>query len=72
MRADLRLDTHEAAIRGSVDGAVIVAGDADGSELLRRISLPADDPDLMPADGDPLSGEQLAVIRAWIAQGAKP
>jgi uncharacterized membrane protein len=72
MRMDLRLDSHDLVMKGSEGGPVVVAGNAAGSSLLARIILPADDPDLMPADGDPLPRKQVALIRAWIEQGAEP
>jgi len=41
------------------------------SELLRRISLPSDDEEFMPAEGKtPLTPEQVEIIRWWIAAGA--
>jgi hypothetical protein len=41
------------------------------SELLRRITLPAEDEEFMPAEGKtPLTAEQVEIIRWWIAVGA--
>ncbi len=50
---------------------VVVAGKPDESKLLKRISLPADDKKRMPKKGDPLSAEQIALVRLWIEQGSK-
>ena len=66
--ADLRLDTREGAIRGG-----LVPGDAEASELMRRVV--ADDVDLRmpPPDSGktPLSTAELAILRRWINAGAK-
>lgn len=51
--------------------SVIVPGNPDASELIVRVELPADDLDVMPADGDPLPPEDIATLRAWILDGAK-
>jgi hypothetical protein len=67
-KADLRLDTEA----GSHE-SVIVPGDPDSSELVRRIS--SDDPDeRMPpaaAKKPPLTKEQVELFRKWIKSGAK-
>lgn len=52
---------------GSQDGPVLVAGDPEGSELLRRvrgISQPQ-----MPLIGDLLTEEEIGRIEAWILAG---
>src|SRR5437016_3930234 len=69
-KAKLRLDSKEAAMKGGKDGVIIVSGDADKSELYRRITLPKGNDDIMPNEGDPLSKEQTDLIRDWITQGA--
>ena len=33
--------------------------------------LPADHPDRMPRDGDPLTADEISLLARWIAQGAK-
>lgn len=48
----------------------IIPGDPDGSELLRRVMLDPEDDDFMPEDDDPLSADQIALLRTWIAEGA--
>ncbi|MAE47320.1 MAG: hypothetical protein CMJ86_10565 [Planctomycetes bacterium] len=66
----LRLDTRDGLFTGDPDALPVVPGDPDMSLLIELCELPADDPDRMPEDGDPLSAEQLALLRAWITQGA--
>jgi mono/diheme cytochrome c family protein len=69
-KGKLRLDTKEVALKGGKDGAVIVPGNADKSEMYRRITLPADNDDVMPNKGDKLTKAQTDLIRDWINQGA--
>lgn len=69
-KADLRLDSPEAIQQGSENGAVFTAGKPDDSPLFSLVVLPADHPDVMPAQGDPLTAEQTELIRRWILEGA--
>lgn len=69
--SDLVLTTYAGVMRGGESGRVVVAGNTDLSELLRRISLPHDDDEFMPAEGKtPLTDQQVEIIRWWIAAGA--
>jgi len=70
MKADLRLDSYEAIMKGSKFGAVVVPGDPEESTFYYLTTFPVDDPDRMPKDGDPLTTEQIQLIHDWIAQGA--
>ena len=64
--AGLRLDR-----RGDVlDSGMIDGGHPHESELLRRVSLPKSDDQVMPAVGDPLPENQIAILERWIQQGA--
>ncbi|MBO0932923.1 DUF1553 domain-containing protein [Fibrella aquatilis] len=48
----------------------IIPGDADKSELIRRLT--ASDPDeRMPLDGPPMKPEDIETLRKWIDQGAE-
>jgi uncharacterized membrane protein len=70
-KANLRLDSYEAVIRGSKDGPVIKAGNAHGSELFRRVTLPSTDDDFMPSGHKPpLSPNEIKRIELWISSGA--
>ena len=66
----LRLDNRAAALNGGDSGKVVQPGAPGESELIRRVALPAGDPEIMPAVGDPLTGEQIELLRNWIEQGA--
>jgi hypothetical protein len=64
----LRLDARVDAMRGGDTGLVIVPGSSDKSLLVQRIS--SADPDERMPPKDSLNGEQVALVRRWIDQGA--
>lgn len=68
----LRLDTREAALAGGKSGVPsLVPGRPEQSELLRRVKLPRDDDEAMPADDGPgLTPAEIAALERWIAAGA--
>src|SRR6267142_1269861 len=66
-KGKLRLDAKAIALHGGKSGKAIVPGRADESELLRRLTS-KDEDERMPQDREPLTAEQIAVIRAWIEQ----
>lgn len=70
-KADLRLDRREHVLGEDPSTWLVIAGKPDESELLRRVSLPPEDDEIMPNKGEPLRKEQVAVLRAWIATGAE-
>jgi hypothetical protein len=68
-QAGLRLDVPAIARRGGDSGPLLVPGDPDGSELVKRLT--SNDPaKRMPLDADPLPADDIAAIRRWIAAGA--
>lgn len=70
-KAQLRLDSFDAAMRGGKHGAVVLAGNAKGSELYFRMTLPAEDDRAMPPSGkEPMTKDELQVVRLWIEHGA--
>ncbi len=70
-KGKLRLDSFEFVMQGGKDGTVVKPGDPKSSELYRRVSLPRDDKDAMPAEGKPgLTETELKVIEFWIVSGA--
>jgi mono/diheme cytochrome c family protein len=71
-KAHLRLDRKEGAFRVREGKTVIAPGNADGSELIRRIT--STDPDVKmppPKSGRNLSAAQIELIKTWIGQGAR-
>ncbi|MBL8755843.1 MAG: YHS domain-containing protein [Planctomycetes bacterium] len=70
-KGDLRLDAKAHLFpQGDEAEWSVVPGKPDDSDLLRRLGLPADDDDVMPAKGEPLTKEQQELFRRWIAEGA--
>ena len=70
-KGKLRLDTLELTLKGGKAGPGLKAGDAAESELFKRVSLPKDNDDRMPSEGEPLTAEQIAILKDWINDGAK-
>jgi uncharacterized membrane protein/mono/diheme cytochrome c family protein len=69
----LRLDSFESLMAGGKDGVVIAPRNPDGSLLLKKVTLPPNDPHFMPAEGrTPLTPDEIARIRAWVLNGASP
>lgn len=69
--AELDMTTYESLMEGGETGSVVVAGNPEFSELLRRITLPPSDDAFMPAEGKtPLTERQVAIIEWWITAGA--
>lgn len=71
-KGDLRVDSREATLKGGEGGKVVEAGKIDKSPLLWSVAR-LDEDMAMPPEGkaDPLTKEQIALVRAWIEQGAK-
>ena len=68
-QGSLALDNAAAFARGGQTGPAVVPGDADASLLVRAVRRqdPAVSP--MPPD-EPLSGDEIALVEAWVASGA--
>jgi len=70
-KSKLRLHTLGDALKGGKNGKVIELGKSSESLLIKRISLPKDDDDIMPPEGGPLEKSQIDALTRWIDQGAK-
>jgi len=71
-KGKLRLDSLAAALKGGENGKCIVSGDSAKSTLVHSIARLDPESAMPPEDkGDPLTKEQVGLIRAWIDQGAK-
>jgi hypothetical protein len=72
-KADLRLDTEEGAKADLGDGRrAVIAGDANASELYRRIASKDPDQVMPPPDAEQkLSPAQIATLKKWVDQGAR-
>ncbi len=69
-KGGLRLDLKSAALKGGKSGKpAVTPGHAPMSAMIERIQ--STDPDeVMPSKGERLTPEQIAVLTAWIEQGA--
>ena len=72
-KGKLRLDSLESALKGGDNGKVIETGKSEKSSLVIAVARIGDEDEAMPPEGkgDPLTKDQVALIRAWIDQGAK-
>jgi uncharacterized membrane protein/mono/diheme cytochrome c family protein len=69
-KGELNLVSYETMLQGGENGPVFIAADAEKSELIRRVRLPSDHDDFMPAEGKkPLTEEEIQVIIWWIEKG---
>ena len=64
--------SYDDLMKGTRFGAMVVAGDAEGSNLIVLMEGRADASISMPhGDTEPVSKQDVATIRRWIDQGAK-
>jgi mono/diheme cytochrome c family protein len=68
-RARLRLHDPAFISKGGLDGPVVVPGKSDESLLISRV-MGLNGDDQMPLDAEPLPDSTVALLRAWIDQGA--
>ncbi len=71
VKGDLLMTSREAILKGGEAGPALVAGQADKSEIIKRILLPKDHDHVMPPKGEPLSAQQIDVLKRWVNEGAK-
>lgn len=72
-KAKLRVDSIDAIVKkGSENGPVVVVGKSEKSSLVHTVAGLIEDMQ-MPPEGkaDPLTKEEVGLVRAWIDQGAK-
>jgi hypothetical protein len=65
----LNLGIRQRVFEGSDNGPIIARGDSANSRLIHLVSH-VEKSAVMPPDGDPLTAEQIGILRAWIDQGA--
>ena len=65
---DLRLDSLAGMLKGSINGPIVIPGNANNICIMRR--LEGLDKPQMPYGGPALAPEQTALVRAWIERGA--
>jgi WD40 repeat protein len=70
-KSKLDLGSYSGLMKGGKRGPTVIAGDADKSLLYRvagkvgMLTMPPED------EGDPMTPEELALVKLWIDQGAK-
>ena len=64
----LRMDKVADLLHGGESGAAIAPGEPDRSLLLEKV---AGDKPMMPPVGDPMTEEEIEILRQWIAAGAQ-
>ena len=64
--------SYDDLMKGTEAGPMVIAGDVEGSNLLVLMEGRADPSISMPHGSmDPVPSGEIALIRTWIAQGAK-
>ncbi len=72
LKGEFDLRTRASALKGGESGeAAIVPGEPDTSPLYRAITWADDALQMPPKENDRLTAEQVALVRRWIAEGAK-
>lgn len=66
-KAELRLDSRVALLKGSDAGAVVVPGKPEESVLIKAVRHEGDTK--MPAKDEKLSDEQIAALTEWVKRG---
>ena len=65
----VNLTTYATVMAGGKEGPIVVAGNAEESEIVEVIQ--AGHEPRMPFKQEPLADEEIARITAWVEQGAK-
>jgi hypothetical protein len=69
-KSDYRLDSREAAIKGGDLGTAIVPGNSAASPFIHYVARLVEDLEMPPTGkGEPLTLQQVALLRAWVDQG---
>lgn len=69
-KGKLRLDEPNFIMKGGKNGAVVVTGKAEESELIKRLLLEVNEEHHMPPKGKPQPTKQeVELLKWWIAQG---
>lgn len=69
-KADLRLDAAWAMLKGAESGPALVPGNLAKSYMYEVVTLPKDDDMFMPPKGDPLTADEIQLLKEWIESGA--
>jgi mono/diheme cytochrome c family protein len=70
-KGGLRMDIPEQMLKGGEDGIILHPGNAEESELIKRLNLPREHEDHMPPkQKSQLNDHEVALLHWWIASGA--
>ncbi|MBK9138779.1 MAG: hypothetical protein IPM17_08465 [Verrucomicrobia bacterium] len=70
-KSGYRLDNRADALKGGAIGTAIIPGDSSKSPLIHYVARLIEDLEMPPVGkGEPLTSEQVALLRAWVDQGA--
>jgi mono/diheme cytochrome c family protein len=70
-KSGYRLDNRESALKGGDNGVAVITGKSAESPLIHYVAGLVEDMKMPPkGKGDPLTTEEIALLRGWIDQGA--
>ena len=70
-KSGLIMSSYEDLMKGTRFGVIVKPGDALTSALIMLVEGRVDPSIRMPHHKEPLSKDQIALLRAWVEQGAK-
>ena len=70
-RGDLNLVNYQAIMEGGDGGDVVQSGNAQESELFRRVTLPPSSVKYMPPKGDVMTYDEISLLKWWINDGLR-
>ncbi|MGB6151943.1 MAG: c-type cytochrome domain-containing protein [Pricia sp.] len=70
-KGELLMTSYDQLLKGGEHGPILVAGNPEESEMIKRVHLPMDDKEHMPPEGKtPLEESEIAILEEWIRLGA--
>lgn len=71
IKGKLRMDEIDLLKKGGKNGIIFVAGNAEESKIIHRVTLPENNDEHMPPEGKtPISKNELTLLKWWINSGA--
>ena len=68
-KGDLNLSSYQGLMKGGASGAVVVPGDADGSQIIGSVER-TKEPFMPPSFAGDMPTQGIAAMRQWITEGA--
>jgi hypothetical protein len=70
-KGDLKMHTAEDLLKGGESGPILVMGNAEASEMIKRVHFPESNEEHMPPKGKiQLTDEEIELLTWWINEGA--